>query len=41
MRRLAILKWQWNRPRSDWPQWIDNPPPSGTRLSGPCRARWR
>ena len=29
MRRLAILKWQWNRPRSDWPQWIDNPPPIG------------
>ncbi|BAK84481.1 MBL fold metallo-hydrolase [Komagataeibacter medellinensis] len=29
MRRLAILKWQWNRPRSDWPRWIENPTPIG------------
>ncbi|WP_019090793.1 MBL fold metallo-hydrolase [Komagataeibacter europaeus] len=29
MRRLSILKWQWNRPKSDWPAWIENPVPTG------------
>ncbi|MCE2565607.1 MBL fold metallo-hydrolase [Komagataeibacter sp. FNDCF1] len=29
MRPLAILKWQWNRPPSDWPQWIEDPTPAG------------
>ncbi|WP_130732047.1 MBL fold metallo-hydrolase [Komagataeibacter xylinus] len=29
LRRLAILEWQWNRPKSDWPAWIENPTPTG------------
>ncbi|GCE81045.1 MBL fold metallo-hydrolase [Komagataeibacter oboediens] len=38
MRRLSILKWQWNRPKSDWPKWIGNPPPKGDPHAPPAAA---
>ncbi|MFT8790994.1 MBL fold metallo-hydrolase [Komagataeibacter saccharivorans] len=34
IRPLSILKWQWNRPKSDWPSWIENPHPTGDPHAG-------
>ncbi|WP_277909469.1 MBL fold metallo-hydrolase [Komagataeibacter kakiaceti] len=37
MRWRTILKWQWTRPRSDWPDRIENPTPTGDPHAMPAR----
>ena len=36
LRWQAIMKWQFSRPRSDWPRWIENPPPMGDPYAPPA-----